>query len=238
MIAENVEYVRRRMALACKRAGRSVEEITLVAVSKTFSGNHIREAVAAGVLDIGESFVQELVRKRTEVQDDTIRWHFVGHLQTNKVKYIAEWIYLIHSVDSFRLAKELNKFAEQRGRAVRILLEVNTSGEATKYGVSPDRVEELVKATVSLPAVRLEGLMTIGPLLSGEDPETARPSFRLLREVRDTIERKHGIPLPRLSMGMTGDFETAIEEGATMIRVGTAIFGQRRQKVGSKVHNP
>lgn len=223
-VADNVERIRRKLTAACARSARSADEVTLVAVSKTFDANHVRQAVEAGILDIGENFVQELVRKRDSLQDERIRWHFVGHLQTNKVKYIARWIHLIHSVDSLHLARELNKYAERVGRRIDILVEVNTSGEETKYGVRPDETLHLVKELLQYRNVRVQGLMTMGPLAS--DAEASRPAFRILRELQKDLLRQ-GFHLPHLSMGMTNDFEVAVEEGATIIRLGTAIFGPR-----------
>ena len=228
MIAENVKNIRRRIEEACARSGRSAKDVTLVAVAKTFSGSLIREAVAAGVSDIGENFVQELVRKREELAENSIRWHFVGHLQTNKTKYIAAWIHLIQSVDSGYLGKEIAKHAVRAGRKADVLVEVNTSGERSKFGVKPEGTESLVGELSGLDSLRVVGLMTIGPLPAREvpDPESSRPAFRTLRELRDAI-RQRGAALPHLSMGMTNDFEVAIEEGATIVRIGTAIFGKR-----------
>ncbi len=227
MIGENVENIRQRIARACEHAGRKPEEITLVAVTKTFSAEFVRGAVQAGILDIGENFVQELRDKRAELHDEGIRWHFIGHLQTNKVKYIADWVFLVHSVDSLALGKEISKRAEQARRTIDILLEVNTTGEQSKFGLRPDAVIASVKGLSGLPNINVAGLMTIGPFLP--DPEGSRPAFRLLRELRDAAV-KQGFHLPHLSMGMTNDFEVAIGEGATLIRVGTAIFGKRSKQ--------
>lgn len=224
MVADNVENIRRRIASACSKVGRTAEEVTLVAVTKTFDSSRIREAVDAGVLDIGENFVQELSRKRNQLRDERIRWHFVGHLQTNKVRHIAEWIYLIHSVDSVHVGKELSKRGEQLGRTIEVLVEVNTSAEPTKFGVEPEKTASLVQELSTLRYIRVQGLMTIGPFLP--DPELSRPAFRLLRELREKI-RQTGLAMPHLSMGMTNDFEVAIEEGATILRIGTALFGRR-----------
>jgi pyridoxal phosphate enzyme (YggS family) len=227
MIAENVANIREQIASACERAGRSVDEVTLVAVSKAFESSHIREAVEAGVFDVGENYVQELSRKRGELRDERVRWHFVGHLQRNKVKYVAEWIHLIHSVDSLDLGREINKQAYRHGRTVDVLIEVNTSGEKTKHGVHPNEVAELAKGLKELPNLLIRGLMTIGPFLP--DPDSSRPAFRMLREIKDRLEDKD-IRLSHLSMGMTNDFKVAIEEGATIVRVGTGIFGERQKK--------
>jgi hypothetical protein len=224
MIAENVRHIRHRIAQACEKCGRSPDDIVLVAVSKTFTSDNIREAVSAGALDIGENYVQELVTKKKEVNDEKIRWHFIGHLQRNKVKDIIPWIYLIHSVDSLRLGEAISHCAEKFAATMNILVEVNTSRETTKYGVPPEETLKLVEQLSSLPYINCSGLMTIGPFLP--DPEQSRPAFRTLRELKNMINEK-GFRLQHLSMGMTNDFEVAIEEGATIVRIGTAIFGKR-----------
>ncbi len=224
MVAENVKNIRRRIEETCVRTGRLAEDVTLVAVTKTFSESRVREAVEAGVLDIGENFVQELVRKRQKLGDDRIRWHFVGHLQTNKVRQIAGWIHLIHSLDSLHLGKEISENAGGIGKRIDVLVEVNTSGEGTKFGVRPEETETLVEGLSRLPSLRVQGLMTMAGGPPG--PEFSRAAFRVLREIRDNIQQ-HGLPLRHLSMGMTNDFEVAIEEGATIVRIGTAIFGER-----------
>jgi pyridoxal phosphate enzyme (YggS family) len=224
MIAENIQNIRQRIDSACLRAKRTPDEVTLIAVAKTFGSGEILEAVQAGAKDIGENFVQEMSQKLIDIQDNSIRWHFIGHLQTNKIKYIIDTVYLIHSVDSLRLGKELSSQAGKHGKKVNILVEVNTSNEESKFGVTPDSAPALVKELSLLPHLHLMGLMTIGPFLP--DPEESRPAFRTLREVRDALQ-KEGMALPHLSMGMTNDFEVAIEEGSTMVRIGTAIFGKR-----------
>lgn len=230
MIAENIETVRKRIREACFRCGRKPEEVLLVGVTKTFSPQHIREAMAAGLRDFGESYAQELREKRELLRSEDIRWHFIGHLQTNKVKYLTDFVYLIHSVDNIRVAEEINKRAEKAARKVNILLEVRTTAEATKYGVVPDKTVELAKQVSKLPWISVLGLMTMGPF--SDDPNDSRPSFRLLAELRKQIEQEGipGITMQHLSMGMTHDFEVAIEEGATMLRIGTAIFGERKQQ--------
>jgi pyridoxal phosphate enzyme (YggS family) len=227
MISENIVKIRQRIAAACARAGRDPSEVTLLAVSKTFSPEHIRQAVHAGVKEIGENYVQELLRKRTLLQDEPIRWHFIGHLQTNKVRSIVEWIRLVHAVDSLKLARELDKRAAECARVVDVLIEVNTTGEASKFGVQPEQTLELIRSFDPLEAVRVAGLMTMGPFLP--DPEQSRPMFRQLRELKDRAASlgQHNVVMRQLSMGMTGDFEVAVEEGATIVRIGTAIFGTR-----------
>ena len=227
MVAENVKKIRQRIAAASLRAGRMPEEVLLIAVSKTFGSSLVREALAAGVRDIGENYIQELRRKRDELAQEDVRWHFVGHLQSNKIKYIAPWIHSIQAVDSVGLGREIARHAATAGRRIALLVEVNTSGEPSKFGVTPEHTVDVVKELSRLQNVDVDGLMTIGPFLP--DPESSRPSFRMLNSLKSEAE-KEGIPLRHLSMGMTNDFEVAIEEGATMIRIGTAIFGKREKR--------
>lgn len=229
MIDHNIEQIRDRIARRCRSAGRSPSEITLLAVSKTFPAERVAEVVHNGVTDIGENYVQELLRKKTSLNDDRIRWHFIGHLQSNKVKQIIDWIYLIHAVDTESLAVEVDRRAKAAHRTVDILLEVNTTGEQSKYGLQPERTVAFVRQLGPLGNIRICGLMTIGPFLP--DPEGSRPMFRQLRELRDEISRLHqpNVSMKHLSMGMTGDFEIAIDEGATILRIGTAIFGSRNK---------
>jgi len=227
MVAKNIEIIRQRVGTACARARRSPEEITLIAVTKTFDSLSIREALKAGVADIGENYIQELRRKREELSVEKVRWHFIGHLQSNKVKYITPWIHCIHAVDSLSLGKEIAHQAGRISRTLTIFVEVNTSDESSKFGVLPEKAINIVQQLLLLKNVNVAGLMTIGPFLP--DPESSRPSFRILREIKAEIERG-GISLQHLSMGMTNDFEVAIEEGSTMIRIGTAIFGKRSKR--------
>ena len=231
MIPENVEKIRQRIALACARAGRNPSTITLVAVSKTFPGTLVAEAIHAGVHDIGENYVQEVLDKRKALTDEKIRWHFIGHLQSNKVKYIADWVHLIHAVESLSVAKEIDKWGRKANRILDVLVEVNTTGESSKFGVQPDRVIEFVTQLAEYTNLRIAGLMTIGPFLP--DPESSRPMFRQLRLLKEQIAGlgQRNVTMEHLSMGMTGDFEVAIEEGATIVRVGTAIFGSRKKKI-------
>ena len=224
MIIENVEHIRGRIAATCARIGRNPEEVILVAVTKTFGSDVVREAIKAGLQDFGENYLQEFDGKYTELEGNKIRWHFIGHLQRNKVKNVIGRTYLIHSVDSVDLAKEISRRAAKIETIANILLEVNTSGEETKYGLRPDETPSVIKSVSLIPNLKLLGLMTIGPFLP--DPEQSRPAFRILGQIRAVAESA-GIPLPHLSMGMTNDFEVAIEEGATIIRIGTALFGQR-----------
>ncbi len=231
-IADNLQRVRERIAEAAGRAGRRPEEVTLVAVTKTHPPEVALEAVRAGALDLGENYAQELVAKKEALEAagvQGVRWHFIGHLQRNKVKYIAPFIHLIHSVDSLRLGQEISKRAQQAGRRIPVLIEVNVSGEETKFGVPPEQVRELAEGLLELEGVELQGLMTMAPI--AEDPEQVRPIYRRLRELAEELAAS-GLPeqsMRHLSMGMTQDFEVAVEEGATIVRVGTAIFGPRRQ---------
>jgi pyridoxal phosphate enzyme (YggS family) len=219
------------MDAACAKAGRNPTEVTLLAVSKTFPVEAIAEAVDAGLKDVGENYVQELLEKREALlHKRDIRWHFIGHLQSNKVKYIAEWIHLIHAVDNVGLAREIDKRALQAKRLIDVLVEVNTTGEQSKFGVKPEETVEFVETLTEFRNIRITGLMTIGPFLP--DPEGSRPMFRKLRVLKEEIARLNqpNIQMKHLSIGMTGDFEVAIDEGATIVRIGTAIFGKRTTK--------
>lgn len=228
MISANIEQIRRRIAERCAVAGRSPSSITLLAVGKTFPPDTLAEAVRSGVIDIGENYVQELLRKKAALNDNSIHWHFIGHLQSNKVRQIVEWIHLIHAVDSVGLAAEIDKRARSAGRIVDILLEVNTTGEQTKFGLKPELTRGFIRELEGFENIRIAGLMTIGPFLP--DPEGSRPMFRRLRELKDDIAtlQQPNVVMKHLSMGMTGDFEVAIDEGATILRIGTAIFGSRK----------
>ena len=224
MIAENLRKIKENIASAYRRSKRTTDEITLVAVTKIFPCETIEEAIRNGIIDIGENFVQELREKKERISDEYIRWHFIGHLQKNKVKYIAPWVYMVHSVDSLSLADELDKRAEQTKRTINFLLEIHTTNEPSKHGIVPEQTLKIAQQLQQFQNISLQGLMTIGPL--SENPEDARPSFRLLRELKDDLLCS-GINAPQLSMGMSGDYEIAIEEGATIIRLGTALFGKR-----------
>ncbi len=230
MISENIRQIQHRISTACERAGRNPSDVTLVAVSKTFSELEIAQAVEAGLLDIGENYVQELLRKREQLHELHLRWHFIGHLQSNKVKYIADWISLIHAVESLSVAEEVSRRAALAGRTIDILVEVNTTGESSKFGVRPEDTLEFIRALASLHNIRVSGLMTIGPFLP--DPEQSRPMFRQLGQLRERAAAlgQNNVMMRHLSMGMTGDFEVAIEEGATIVRIGTAIFGPRLKR--------
>jgi pyridoxal phosphate enzyme (YggS family) len=227
MVSENINVLREAISRSCVRAGRSPSEVTLVAVAKTFPPSAVREALEAGVADIGENYVQELLTKRGELAGADIRWHFIGHLQSNKVKSIAGWIHMIHAVDSLPLALEIDRHAAGAGRVIKCMVEVNTTGEQTKFGVAPGQVASLVRSLAMCSHISIAGLMTMGPFLP--DPESSRPMFRRLRELKEEIGSltQDNVSMRHLSMGMTGDFEVAIEEGATLLRIGTAIFGPR-----------
>jgi pyridoxal phosphate enzyme (YggS family) len=227
MIAENVESVRERIRAACSRCGRDPKGILLVAVTKTFGPELIREAVTAGLFDFGENYVQELNRKREQLGEGRIRWHFIGHLQSNKAKYIADYVHLVHSVDSERLAGELDRRGGEAGRTIDVLVEIHTTDEATKTGLAPGRTVEFVKEISKYGHLRVQGLMTMGPF--SDDPNDSRPSFRQVLELKRRIEQEgiENVSMRHLSMGMSHDFEVGIEEGATIVRIGTAIFGER-----------
>lgn len=228
-IGDNLKRVREQIAHAASRAGRDPQDVQLVAVSKTVDTARIRQAIEAGATILGENYVQE-ARDKIKELGQTARWDFIGHLQRNKVKYAVDLFEMIHSVDRLSIAQEINRVAEKKGGKVRILVQVNISGEETKSGIDPKKVSPLVSAIASMSNLSLEGLMTMPPYF--DDPEEARPYFTALRELRDTIlgESIEGINLKELSMGMSGDFEVAIEEGSTMVRIGTAIFGERTPK--------
>jgi len=223
-IRENLLKVMEKIERAARRAGRDPAEIRLVAVSKTVESERIREAVEAGVKILGENYVQEAKKKIEEI-GHPVAWHFIGHLQSNKAKYAVHLFDMIHSVDSLSLAEELNRRAEQVNRNVKVMVEVNISGEATKFGTDEGRVMEIAKGITGLKHLSLEGLMTMPPYF--DSAELSRPYFVELRRLREKL-RQEGIPVRELSMGMSTDFEVAIEEGATYVRVGTAIFGPRQ----------
>ena len=226
MLRDNFEEVEKRIEAACARSGRNRSEVTLIAVSKTKPVEMIREIYDLNQRDFGENKVQELTGK-IDVLPEDIRWHLIGHLQHNKVKYIAGRVCLIHSVDSLRLAETISKEAGKHGCTIPILIEVNVAGEESKFGVSVEETLPLVEAAAQLPGIEIRGLMTIAPYVT--DPEENRPVFKKLRELSVDIAAKNinNVTMSVLSMGMTGDYEVAIEEGATLVRVGTGIFGAR-----------
>lgn len=223
-IPAHLNEIHSRIAAAAVRSGRAPTAVTLVAVSKTHPAETVREAFDAGQLVFGENRVQELIAK-APLLPSAARWHLIGHLQKNKIRKVLPLTELIHGVDSLELAQEIDRIAGELGLYPRILLEVNVSGEETKFGFHPETVRTQIDELLALPRVQLEGLMTIAPIV--EKPEQARPFFTALRALRDELAARTNTPLPALSMGMSGDYETAIEEGATLVRVGTAIFGSR-----------
>lgn len=225
-VCENYLAVEEKVKEACRRAGRNRDEVTLIAVSKTKPMSMIEELLPLGVADFGENKVQELTAKEESLPSG-IHWHMIGHLQRNKVKYIVDKACLIHSVDSLRLAETVSQEAEKKGVTANILIEVNVAGEDSKFGVNPDETAALAEAIAKLPNIAVKGLMTIAPFV--ENAEENREVFRNLRKLSVDIEEKkfNNVTMAVLSMGMTGDYEVAIEEGATMVRVGTGIFGER-----------
>lgn len=226
-ISENVPRVRERIDAACRRAGRRTEEVRLVAISKTFPAEAIRAACEVGLRDFGENRVQEAATKRPALSDLPITWHLVGHLQSNKAKLARELFHWVHSVDSFRLAERLDHMAASPSDRLFALVEVNLGGEETKSGVPENELVPLLESVGGLATLEVRGLMVIPPF--ADDPEQTRPYFRRLRELAATIAARNlpGVSMQELSMGMSHDFEVAIEEAATMVRVGTAIFGER-----------
>ena len=234
MVAENIKNVKIRIENACKRCGRIPDDIQIVAVSKMIPVGPMLEALEAGQADFGENYVQELQEKQKALAGRPIRWHMTGHLQSNKVKYIADYIHLIHSVDSVDLGKEIDKRSERAGKIQDILVEVHTTDEATKYGVKPEDTTALARQLAAFPHLRVCGLMTMGPF--SDNPNDSRPSFRQIAELRRRIESEEidNVRMRHLSMGMTHDFEVAVEEGATLVRIGTAIFGARNTGTNGK----
>ncbi len=228
MIKDNIKNINNRIKLACKRSNRDPSEITLVCVTKGIDPYRISEIFVHGIKDIGENKIQEALKKKNDVLPGA-KWHMVGHLQTNKVKDAINLFELIHSVDSLELASKIDKEAKKLGKVVDILIQVNTSGEETKYGVKPEEVSNFLREVSALTNVKVLGLMTITPLV--EDPETVRPYLRRLREIQEEVKGENipNIEMRYLSMGMSQDFEVAIEEGANMIRIGTAIFSEKRK---------
>jgi PLP dependent protein len=231
-IAANLERVREQIASAAANAGRSADDVELVAITKTHPAEKVREAIQAGQTLFGESRVQEARAKIPELLSN-IRWHFVGHLQKNKVRQALPLFEMLHSVDSLALAQDINRIAQEEGLYPRVLLEVNVAGEGSKFGFEPNRLPEQMETLLALPRLSIEGLMCIPPL--AVESENSRRFFVQVRELRDSLEKEFNAKLPRLSMGMTQDFSIGIEEGATLVRVGTAIFGERSKKRATDV---
>ncbi|MBP7348280.1 MAG: YggS family pyridoxal phosphate-dependent enzyme [Butyrivibrio sp.] len=230
MIRRNLDLVEARIQAACVRSGRNRDEVTLIAVSKTRPVSDIREAMKCGITVFGENKVQEL-RDKTDEITEPLHWHMIGHLQVNKVKYLPGKTDLIHSLDNLKLAAEIEKQAEKNNLVMDVLCEVNMAGEDTKFGLVPEQVEDFLRRVADMRHIRIKGLMTIAPYT--EDPESNRVYFRKLKELMIRMNDR-GIlaeTMDTLSMGMTGDYETAIEEGATFVRVGTGIFGARNYNI-------
>src|SRR6266516_1417125 len=231
-IAENLERVYEQIAQAASKVGHAAQEIELVAITKTHPAEKVREAIEAGQTLFGESRVQEARAKIPELPSN-LRWHFVGHLQKNKIRHALPLFEMIHSVDSLGLAQEINRIAEEEGMHPRVLLEVNVAGEGSKFGFKPDNLREQMEELLALPRLSILGLMTIPPL--AEEAEASRKYFVQLRALRDRLQAEFRVDLAQLSVGMTQDFPIAVEEGATLVRVGTAIFGERSKKQKKKV---
>jgi pyridoxal phosphate enzyme (YggS family) len=223
-VAGNLERVLRQIGEAVAKSGRSLADVELVAISKTHEAEKVRAAFDAGQQLFGESRVQE-ARAKIPLLPSAARWHFVGRLQRNKIRHALPLFELFHSIDSVDLARDMSRIANEEGLHPRVLLEVNVAGEGSKIGFAPETLRSQMETLLGLPRLTLEGLMTIPPLAA--EPETSRPFFIALRSLRESLEKEFHADLPRLSMGMSGDFLVAIEEGATLVRVGTAIFGRR-----------
>lgn len=225
-IVSNIDHVKERIKKAAERSGRMTDDITIIAVTKTVDVEHIKAAVDYGIKNLGENRVQELTAKYPYISND-VRWHMIGRLQTNKVKYIIDKVSLIHSVDSIKLLKEIDKRSEITNRMMDILIEVNVAGEASKGGVAVEDVIDFVKQSAAFENISIKGLMTVA--LQADDPEIVRPYFTQMKELSCKIEKLGlgNVEMKYLSMGMSGDFEVAIEEGSNMVRIGTAIFGER-----------
>ncbi|OPY12672.1 MAG: hypothetical protein A4E67_00051 [Syntrophaceae bacterium PtaB.Bin038] len=225
-VTENILRVRERIAAAAARAGRDPSGVRLMGVTKTVGDDRIRQAIAAGIDIIGENYVQE-ARRKIELMGKNVEWHFIGHLQTNKAKYAVRLFDMIHSVNRMSLAEELNRRAGAAGVVCRVLIEVNLGGEESKSGAPPDEAPGLIRAVAQMPNLSIRGLMTMAPWY--DDPEKARPCFAGLRALRDQIAAENipNVTMRELSMGMTDDFEVAVEEGSTIVRIGRAIFGER-----------
>jgi len=226
-VTENIKIVREKIAEAALRAGRDPSEVRLMGVTKTVDDDRIMESIRAGIDIIGENYVQEAKRK-IEKMGRSLPWHLIGHLQTNKAKYAVKLFDMVHSVDRISLAQELSRRTAMIDAEMKILVEVNVSGEESKDGIAPELAIDLVREAAKLPGLKIKGLMTMAPWF--DDQEDARPYFRRLRELKDAIgEAKiSGVEMAELSMGMSGDYEVAVEEGATIVRVGTKIFGSRK----------
>ena len=223
-IAENLQRVREQIAAAAEKIGRSIDDIVLVAISKTHPAEKVREAIDAGQTVFGESRVQEARAKIPELPSN-LRWHFVGHLQKNKIRHALPLFELIHGIDSLELAQDMNRIAEDEGLHPRVLIEVNVAGEGSKFGFEPERLRGEMESLLALPRLSILGLMCIPPI--ADEAEASRKYFVNLRQLRDRLQTEFHVDLAQLSMGMTQDYAVAVEEGATLVRVGTAIFGEQ-----------
>lgn len=230
MIKDNIYTILEKTKQAAIRSGRNLEDITVIAVSKTVDSERAREAVEAGLVNLGENRVQELVKKYDELSNTNVKWHLIGHLQKNKVKYIIDKTVLIHSLESLELAKEINKKAKQHDLISNVLIELNIGEEESKFGISEDVVYEFVKSLEQFENIKVLGLMTVAPFT--ENPEDVRWVFKKMKEIFDKISTMDlkNTQMKYLSMGMTNDFEIAIEEGSNIVRIGTAVFGKRIYK--------
>ena len=226
-IAENLERVREKIAQAAAKSGRSTDNVDLVAISKTHEAEKVREAIEAGQTLFGESKVQEARAKIPELPSN-IHWHFVGHLQKNKIRHALPLFELIQSIDSLALAEDMNRIAEEEGMHPRVLLEVNVAGEGSKFGFEPEKLRAALESLLALPRLSILGLMCIPPI--ADEAEASRQYFVKLRELRDSLQTEFRVDLAQLSMGMTQDYAVAVEEGATLVRIGTAIFGERSKR--------
>ena len=229
-IKDNIDDILKRVGNACKKAGRNPGDITVVAVSKTVDYQRAKEAVEAGINNLGENRVQELVKKYEDMKDTDAKWHMIGHLQKNKVKYIIDKTVLIHSVESLELAEEINKRAEKNNLIADILIELNIGEEESKFGITEERVYDFINSMDKFDNIRVLGLMTVAPFC--ENPEDVRWVFKKMKNIYDKVStmKLQNVQMKYLSMGMTNDFEIAIEEGSNIIRIGTAIFGARNYK--------
>lgn len=226
-VRENYDRLMKRIEAACQRAGRPSSEVMLLPVAKGHPAEAVNEAAALGLRVFGENKVQEAKAKIPQCPGH-LSWHMIGHLQSNKCRDAVQWFSTVESVDSVELAAELNKWAEKLGKRLPVLLEVNVAGEASKFGFAPEAALAAIGPINALPRLEIQGLMTVAPYTPA--PERVRPFFKQLRELRERCSERLGAPLPHLSMGMSGDFEIAIEEGATIVRIGTALFGERTYK--------
>ncbi|HBC30399.1 MAG TPA: YggS family pyridoxal phosphate-dependent enzyme [Clostridiales bacterium] len=229
-IRENIDDIMKRVENTCKKIGRAPKDITVIAVSKTVDSERAKEAVEAGINNLGENRVQELIKKYDELKDIDIKWHMIGHLQKNKVKYILDKTVLIHSVESLSLAEEINKRAEKNNLTANVLIELNIGEEESKFGITEENVYDFILSLEQFDNIKVLGLMTVAPFC--ENPEDVRWVFKTMKNIYDKISTMNlkNTEMKYLSMGMTNDFEIAIEEGSNIIRIGTAIFGARKYK--------